>query len=221
MKLSGGGSLDGRILTVVLFHEGLLCEGDMICACLQEPDCTGNWRVTWWLKTSSRNTGIRKATQRLPAEPSFTTSQTRSPQRIVSLHTDFCRHQTYCYSPFLLTLDVFTAFNKICCRCGAEYKVNANGNCVRKEECSFHWGPLRRHKGLGFSVFFFCFYSTPVANRSRMLISTISPCSCPCPIVAGGWETSYRCCAAAVGAPGCQVSKVLYPPSPPDVLRRL
>ncbi|XP_056893639.1 RNA exonuclease 1 homolog [Takifugu flavidus] len=62
-------------------------------------------------------------------------------------------------------------FNKICCRCGAEYKVNANGNCVRKEECSFHWGQLRRQK------------------------------------VAGGWETSYRCCAAAVGAPGCQVSK--------------
>uniref|UniRef100_H3BY62 REX1, RNA exonuclease 1 homolog n=1 Tax=Tetraodon nigroviridis TaxID=99883 RepID=H3BY62_TETNG len=61
--------------------------------------------------------------------------------------------------------------DKICCRCGAEYKVNANGNCVRKEECSFHWGQLRRHK------------------------------------VAGGWETSYRCCAAAVGAPGCQVSK--------------
>lgn len=26
--------------------------------------------------------------------------------------------------------------------------------------------------------------------------------------VAGGWETSYSCCAAAVGAPGCQVSKV-------------
>ncbi|XP_019127923.2 RNA exonuclease 1 homolog [Larimichthys crocea] len=62
-------------------------------------------------------------------------------------------------------------FNKICCRCGAEYKINANGNCVRKEECSFHWGRLRRHK------------------------------------VAGGWETNYSCCAAAVGTPGCQVSK--------------
>ncbi|XP_059197612.1 RNA exonuclease 1 homolog [Centropristis striata] len=62
-------------------------------------------------------------------------------------------------------------FAKICCRCGAEYKINANGNCVRKEECSFHWGRLRRHK------------------------------------VAGGWETNYNCCAAAVGAPGCQVSK--------------
>uniref|UniRef100_A0AAQ5ZWS6 Exonuclease domain-containing protein n=1 Tax=Amphiprion ocellaris TaxID=80972 RepID=A0AAQ5ZWS6_AMPOC len=62
-------------------------------------------------------------------------------------------------------------FTKICCRCGAEYKINVNGNCVRKEECSFHWGRLRRHK------------------------------------VAGGWETSYSCCAAAVGAPGCQMAK--------------
>ncbi|XP_044056324.1 RNA exonuclease 1 homolog [Siniperca chuatsi] len=61
--------------------------------------------------------------------------------------------------------------NKICCRCGAEYKINVNGNCIRKEECSFHWGRLRRHK------------------------------------VAGGWETNYSCCAAAVGTPGCQVSK--------------
>ncbi|KAM7388076.1 hypothetical protein PAMP_024277 [Pampus punctatissimus] len=40
-------------------------------------------------------------------------------------------------------------FNKICCRCGAEYKINANGNCVRKEECCFHWGRLRRHKVAG------------------------------------------------------------------------
>lgn len=62
-------------------------------------------------------------------------------------------------------------FSKICCRCGAEYKVNVNGSCVRKEECSFHWGRLRRHK------------------------------------VAGGWETNYSCCAAAVGAPGCQTAK--------------
>ncbi|XP_074490932.1 RNA exonuclease 1 homolog [Sebastes fasciatus] len=62
-------------------------------------------------------------------------------------------------------------FNKICCRCGAEYKINAYGSCIRKEECSFHWGRLRRHKG------------------------------------AGGWETNYSCCAAAVGVPGCQVSK--------------
>ncbi|KAM3619134.1 uncharacterized protein V6R79_003554 [Siganus canaliculatus] len=62
-------------------------------------------------------------------------------------------------------------FNKVCCRCGAEYKVNVNGSCVRKEECSFHWGRLRRQK------------------------------------VAGGWETSYSCCAAAVGTPGCQVAK--------------
>ncbi|KAK1897145.1 RNA exonuclease 1 like [Dissostichus eleginoides] len=62
-------------------------------------------------------------------------------------------------------------FNKICCRCGAEYKINVNGNCVRKEECCFHWGRLRRHK------------------------------------VSGGWETNYSCCAAGVGAPGCQVCK--------------
>ncbi|KAM8873923.1 RNA exonuclease 1 homolog [Spinachia spinachia] len=61
--------------------------------------------------------------------------------------------------------------NKICCRCGAEYKINVKGNCIRKEECSFHWGRLRKNKG------------------------------------AGGWETNYSCCAAAVGAPGCQVCK--------------
>lgn len=39
------------------------------------------------------------------------------------------------------------AFSKVCCRCGAEYKVNASGNCVRKEECNHHWGRLRRYKG--------------------------------------------------------------------------
>ncbi|XP_030583599.1 RNA exonuclease 1 homolog [Archocentrus centrarchus] len=66
---------------------------------------------------------------------------------------------------------VTDSFSKICCRCGAEYKVNINGSCVRKEECSYHWGRLRRHK------------------------------------VAGGWETNYSCCAAAVGAPGCQMAK--------------
>nr|XP_023699548.1 RNA exonuclease 1 homolog isoform X2 [Paramormyrops kingsleyae] len=35
---------------------------------------------------------------------------------------------------------------KICCRCGAEYRITANGSCVRREECAFHWGRLRRHK---------------------------------------------------------------------------
>ncbi|XP_020789014.2 RNA exonuclease 1 homolog isoform X2 [Boleophthalmus pectinirostris] len=40
-------------------------------------------------------------------------------------------------------------FTKVCCRCGAEYKVSANGSCVRKEECTFHWGRLRRHKVSG------------------------------------------------------------------------
>ncbi|KAL7397437.1 hypothetical protein ABVT39_022185 [Epinephelus coioides] len=66
---------------------------------------------------------------------------------------------------------VIDPFTKICCRCGTEYKVNVNGSCIRKEECSFHWGRLRRCK------------------------------------LAGGWETNYSCCAAAVGTPGCQVSK--------------
>ncbi|XP_066500939.1 RNA exonuclease 1 homolog isoform X2 [Hoplias malabaricus] len=37
-------------------------------------------------------------------------------------------------------------FSKVCCRCGAEYKINSLGNCVRKEECSFHWGRLRRYR---------------------------------------------------------------------------
>ncbi|KAI5610477.1 RNA exonuclease 1-like [Silurus asotus] len=40
-------------------------------------------------------------------------------------------------------------FSKVCCRCGAEYKINANGNCVRKEECNHHWGRLRRYKVSG------------------------------------------------------------------------
>ncbi|XP_036378227.1 RNA exonuclease 1 homolog [Megalops cyprinoides] len=38
---------------------------------------------------------------------------------------------------------------KVCCRCGAEYKVTANGNCVRKEECYYHWGRLRHYKVSG------------------------------------------------------------------------
>lgn len=37
-------------------------------------------------------------------------------------------------------------FSKVCCRCGAEYKINANGSCVRKEECVYHWGKLRRNR---------------------------------------------------------------------------
>lgn len=37
-------------------------------------------------------------------------------------------------------------FSKVCYRCGAEYKINANGTCVRKEECSHHWGRLRRNR---------------------------------------------------------------------------
>nr|XP_057928305.1 RNA exonuclease 1 homolog [Doryrhamphus excisus] len=40
-------------------------------------------------------------------------------------------------------------FSKICCRCGAEYKINSSGNCVRKEECGFHWGRLHRQKVAG------------------------------------------------------------------------
>ncbi|XP_056428342.1 RNA exonuclease 1 homolog isoform X2 [Hyla sarda] len=36
--------------------------------------------------------------------------------------------------------------NKICCRCGAEYLLTPSGNCVRQEECVYHWGRLRRHK---------------------------------------------------------------------------
>ncbi|CAG00737.1 unnamed protein product [Tetraodon nigroviridis] len=107
-----------------------------------------------------------------------------------------------CCSCSLLTLAAFTAFSKICCRCGAEYKVNANGNCVRKEECSFHWGQLRRHKGPSLCLFLSIF--VPILQR---IPPRRSPAPSPCPTVAGGWETSYRCCAAAVGAPGCQVSK--------------
>ncbi|XP_057345628.1 RNA exonuclease 1 homolog isoform X2 [Manis pentadactyla] len=74
---------------------------------------------------------------------------------------------------------VFTAEEKkpkdsscrICCRCGTEYLVSPSGRCVRDEECSYHWGRLRRNR------------------------------------VAGGWETQYLCCSAAVGSTGCQVAK--------------
>ncbi|KAM6219036.1 RNA exonuclease 1 homolog [Rhynchocyon petersi] len=74
---------------------------------------------------------------------------------------------------------IFTAEDKkpkdascrICCRCGAEYLVSPSGRCVRTEECSYHWGRLRRNR------------------------------------VAGGWETQYTCCSAAIGSAGCQVAK--------------
>ncbi|XP_063085022.1 RNA exonuclease 1 homolog isoform X2 [Cavia porcellus] len=60
---------------------------------------------------------------------------------------------------------------RICCRCGSEYLVSSSGRCLRDEECSYHWGRLRRNR------------------------------------VAGGWETQYMCCSAAVGSVGCQVAK--------------
>ncbi|KAI5223559.1 Rna Exonuclease 1-like [Manis pentadactyla] len=74
---------------------------------------------------------------------------------------------------------VFTAEEKqpkdsscrICCRCGTEHLLSPSGRCVRDEECSYHWGRLRRNR------------------------------------VAGGWETQYLCCSAAVGSTGCQVAK--------------
>ncbi|KPP72348.1 RNA exonuclease 1-like [Scleropages formosus] len=37
-------------------------------------------------------------------------------------------------------------FARVCSRCGTEYKVTTNGNCVRKEECTHHWGRLRRQR---------------------------------------------------------------------------
>lgn len=40
-----------------------------------------------------------------------------------------------------------TASCRICCRCGAEYLVSPSGRCVRDEECSYHWGRLRRNRG--------------------------------------------------------------------------
>ncbi|XP_041086416.1 RNA exonuclease 1 homolog [Polyodon spathula] len=41
---------------------------------------------------------------------------------------------------------ILDPFTKVCCRCGSEYTVSANGNCVRREECTFHWGRLRRQR---------------------------------------------------------------------------
>ncbi|XP_018109979.1 RNA exonuclease 1 homolog isoform X2 [Xenopus laevis] len=36
---------------------------------------------------------------------------------------------------------------RVCCRCGAEYSVSTSGKCVRREECIYHWGRLRRQRG--------------------------------------------------------------------------
>ncbi|XP_053559064.1 RNA exonuclease 1 homolog isoform X2 [Bombina bombina] len=41
------------------------------------------------------------------------------------------------------------SFCRVCCRCGAEYMVSPSGNCVRREECVYHWGRLRRQRGAG------------------------------------------------------------------------
>uniref|UniRef100_A0A6I8P484 RNA exonuclease 1 homolog n=1 Tax=Ornithorhynchus anatinus TaxID=9258 RepID=A0A6I8P484_ORNAN len=38
---------------------------------------------------------------------------------------------------------------RICCRCGTEYFVSATGNCIRSEECIYHWGRLRRQRVAG------------------------------------------------------------------------
>ncbi|KAM4807897.1 RNA exonuclease 1 homolog [Rhinophrynus dorsalis] len=35
---------------------------------------------------------------------------------------------------------------RVCCRCGTEYMVSPSGNCVRREECIYHWGRLRRQR---------------------------------------------------------------------------
>ena len=125
------------------------------------------------------------------------------------------------YLTFSLLSNVFAAFSKICCRCGAEYKINVNGSCVRKEECNFHWGRLRRHKGTFVCLFksmssinissmsghLGLFLQTANCNSFPFSPNLLSSCLCHS-TVAGGWETSYSCCAAAVGTLGCQVAKV-------------
>ncbi|XP_043103740.1 RNA exonuclease 1 homolog [Puntigrus tetrazona] len=58
-------------------------------------------------------------------------------------HPEMSGHAVVCNLPEKKNND---PFSKICCRCGAEYKINANGSCVRKEECSHHWGRLRRNR---------------------------------------------------------------------------
>lgn len=103
-----------------------------------------------------------------------------------------------------------SAFSKICSRCGAEYKINVNGSCVRKEECSHHWGRLRRNRG----EYVYCVRM----RRGRRFCNDRTTASCisvhiqchvcvSC-VVPGGWETLYSCCSGAVGSPGCEVCKV-------------
>lgn len=82
-------------------------------------------------------------------------------------------HTKKCSSTNLFS---FQAFAKVCCRCGAEYKITANGNCVRKEECNHHWGRLRRHKGLLFCLITCTLFSFLHAVKGKMLGFE---CSCP------------------------------------------
>lgn len=136
------------------------------------------------------------------------------------------------FSADWLICNVFPAFTKICCRCGAEYKINVNGNCVRKEECGFHWGRLRRHKGTfvcslvwmvnkhqySECALVFLLFIQPNLNHSLSLHPSCSQLSftsisfrlLSSLSVAGGWETIYSCCSGAVGSPGCQVAKVSF-----------
>ncbi|XP_077391152.1 RNA exonuclease 1 homolog [Festucalex cinctus] len=60
-------------------------------------------------------------------------------------------------------------FTKICCRCGAEYKVNLKGSCLRKEECAYHWGRLRRQKVAGaWETIYSCCYGAVGSSGCQM-----------------------------------------------------
>lgn len=113
-------------------------------------------------------------------EPWSTTSQKRR-MLTVSLQSTYTHPPQSVLDQVLLCqtnryFDLFKAFAKVCCRCGAEYKITANGNCVRKEECNHHWGRLRRHKGLLFCLITCTLFSFLHAVKGKMLGFE---CSCP------------------------------------------
>ncbi|XP_043909905.1 RNA exonuclease 1 homolog isoform X2 [Protopterus annectens] len=59
--------------------------------------------------------------------------------------------------------------SRICCRCGAEYALSVSGNYVRKEECTYHWGKLRRHRVPGGWETQYSCCSAPVGSQGCQL----------------------------------------------------
>ena len=48
---------------------------------------------------------------------------------------------------FNFAISFYLALKRICCRCGKDYFMNAKGKYKTRDECHYHWGKLRRHRG--------------------------------------------------------------------------